>query len=1649
MNKFITGYPKIISSKEYLFRFRRFLVLFCTVLLFSSSIVTSQISPVKKEVTIGEKNKTDKGIDNINSIPGIQRVVIAEERANPMFIPPPPQFFSKARNRTNAATFNVTYTGFTAQQQAAFQYAVDIWASLVTSTVTINISVTFAPLGPGILGQCGPGTSYRWGGAPPYSNTWYPVALAEKIYGSNMNGASTDITGTFSTNFAANLYLGTDGACPAGKYDFVTLVLHELCHGLGYVGSMSVAAGSGSWGGGSGYPYVFDRFLYDGSSVSLLNTGTYPNPSITLGSELTSNSVYWSGPSAGTVQQYAPGAWSGGSSIYHVAEVYNGTANALMTYSMGTQEVIHNPGPIVLNELADMGWGVTAPPATYTISGQITVGGSPLSGVTVTLSGSSSGTTTTDGSGNYSFTGLVATGDYTVTPSKTNYTFTPTSRTFANLGSDQTGNFTATGAPAIGLNPSSLSYGSIIVGNSSNLTVTISNTGTAILAISGLSFTGTDASMFSLPGGESTLNINPSGSYVLTVRFTPTSSGAKSASLRITHNATGSPSSVSLSGTGQQSSATISSSRSSINFGSINYATTSVDSPIVISNTSSTTSLNISSISFGTTLLKTSSRTTQNLSPDYILAADSIFKCLQSTPIVIAAGSNTTLTIRFSSDSVGNFTKVLHILNSSSNNPDLTVTLTGSVTGSTISPAFTNVNFGSVGQQTGNKDTTIRITNSGATKLKLFSASLGTSETAFEILTPITSPVLINAGSYYDLRVRFKSDQVGTKNNSVNIQNNSSNTPNLVINLTGVVVQPGLTITPSDGNYGTTSTTTPSISKTFQLKNTGTTSISISSKTLSGDTSSFYFTKNLSNVTLSSGQTDEVIIDFFPRSSGSKTATFNIVSNDIAPNRSLSLSGVGGGNPVLTSSLNNINLGDMVVGNVTDTSFTISNTGNLDLIISSKTFTGNDKNALSFVSGGNPVNLRYQQSETIKIRFTASLPAGNKTAQLQIANNDPNNSSYSMSISANAKSAVITKSTDKIVFDSVMVGSSVEATFNIKNSGNVTLVLGQMLIDGTYASDFSLEGVSTPVNINQNEERTFTIKFDPLGLSSRFARLVINSNDPSKPEESIILRGFGKQSNAPVISVDANNIDFGNIEVNKYKEVSYTITNTGASTLHIDSLNIVGTDNTLFSISNSVIAPLDISPGGSKLVTIKFSPTSSGLKSANIRIKHNASGSPTIVTFSGTGITAGITINPLSVLFGDVKSNSSKDTNILILNNGSATLTISNVQFAGTDGGLFTMIDATTPVNITSGNSFSLKVRFTPNNSGSKSATLVITHNATGSPTIISLSGNGVNPGFAVNPSSLAFGNVTINTSKDSTLTILNNGTSTLTITNIKATGTDASLFVTVDATMPINISAGNTYTLKIKFTPTSAGLKSANLELTHNASASPSNVAISGTGVSLSPGISLSSTQITFGNVNLNKSKDTNLTISNTGNGILTVSSFTLAGTDASMYMVVNATTPININPGSNYILTVRFSPTSQGLKSANLIIAHNAVGSPTTVNLNGTGSLPNIVESLPSNTYVLNQNYPNPFNPSTRIEYSLPENSNVILTIYNSLGIEIRVLVNQRQSAGRYSVEWSPDSETGGLPSGVYYYKLVVSGANPLQTDKIVQVKKMMYVR
>jgi hypothetical protein len=267
-------------------------------------------------------------------------------------------------------------SSFPEDARSAFNAAVGIWANTVSSAVPITIRACWADLGStNTLGYSGGGPVRRDFPGAPYANTWYAASLANSLHGADLDPDVFDMHITFNRNFA--WYRGTDGNTPAGQYDLVSVVLHEIAHGLNFSGSMQYAGGIGSWGYGTGFPTIYDVFMHDGSGMRMIDTAVYPNSSPTLGSALISNDIWFHGSKAimansyQPVKMYIPGIWSNGSSYSHFDyDTFNDTSNQLMVYAISDGESIHDPGAITKGLFQDLGWTVSGslPPSSSTYS---------------------------------------------------------------------------------------------------------------------------------------------------------------------------------------------------------------------------------------------------------------------------------------------------------------------------------------------------------------------------------------------------------------------------------------------------------------------------------------------------------------------------------------------------------------------------------------------------------------------------------------------------------------------------------------------------------------------------------------------------------------------------------------------------------------------------------------------------------------------------------------------------------------------------------------------------------------------------------------------------------------------------------------------------------------------------------------------------------------------------------------------------------------------------------------------------------------------------------------------------------------------------------------------------------------------------------
>jgi hypothetical protein len=430
---------------------------------------------------------------------------------------------------------------------------------------------------------------------------------------------------------------------------------------------------------------------------------------------------------------------------------------------------------------------------------------------------------------------------------------------------------------------------------------------------------------------------------------------------------------------------------------------------------------------------------------------------------------------------------------------------------------------------------------------------------------------------------------------------------------------------------------------------------------------------------------------------------------------------------------------------------------------------------------------------------------------------------------------------------------------------------------------------------------------------------------------------------------------------------SVTITSTGTAALTFSGITITGTNSGDFTETNTCPAsPSTLAVGSSCAISFAFKPSTTGSENALANISDDSTtGSPQVIVLQGVGIASGPVagLSPSALNFGNQAQGTSSAPQILtVKNTGNAALTVSSIAITGINGGDFSQTNTcpASPNTLAAGANCTISVVFKPSTAASESAAVNISDNAAGSPQVVALQGAGVADGVAVSlsPNTLNFGSQAQGTSSaPQTLTIKNTGNATLTINSIAITGANAGDFSETN-TCPATLLAAGSCTVTVIFTPSTAANDSAALSVSDNATGSPQVAALQGTGIASGPAASLSPSSLNFGSqVQGTSTAPQTLTIKNTGNTALTISSIAITGANAGDFSETNTcpASPNTLAPGGSCTVSVVFTPSTDASDSAAVSISDNGSESTHSVLLSGTGVAPSFsLSATPSNAIV-----------------------------------------------------------------------------------------------
>jgi hypothetical protein len=653
--------------------------------------------------------------------------------------------------------------------------------------------------------------------------------------------------------------------------------------------------------------------------------------------------------------------------------------------------------------------------------------------------------------------------------------------------------------PGASLLPASLSFPSTPV-NSAAATenITLSNPGTGVLTLSGggVSITGTGASSFSQTNNCGA-SVAIKGSCTIVVTFKPKAAGTLSAFVSAADNATGSPQTVPISGTGTAA-PVVTLSTTGLTFANTAVGTAAATQKITVTNS-------------GTAPL--------TWNGPVALTGDSSFTQTNTCTASLAINGTCAITVSFKPAGIGVLQGTVSLADNAANSPQA-VSLSGTGSGAVASLSTTNLSFGNVAVGS-TSALPVTLTNQGNAALTLSSTAItfsGTNASSFTQTNKCGTSVVANGSC--TITVTFKPGTGGALSARMSIADNAAGSPQSVT-LGGTGIAPVVSLSPASLTFTGTLVKTAAATQSITLSNTGTATLTLGAGSTPGisitgtGATSFTQSNNCGSSVAVSGSCS-ITVTFTPAATGSLAAKVSIADNATGSPQAVSLSGTGTA-PAVSLSPTSLTFAGTPVGTPAKTqAITLNNTGTAKLTLGSGNTPGISiagTGASSFSESDNCGGSVAAGSKcTITVTFTPAA-SGTLTAKVSIADN-ATGSPQTVSLSGAGTAPVVKLTPTSLTFAGTKVGTSAATqTITLSNTGSAPLTMGSganpaISITGNNASSFTQTN-KCGITVAAGGNCVITVTFKPAATGSLAAFVSIMDNASGSPQ-SAALTGTGK-----------------------------------------------------------------------------------------------------------------------------------------------------------------------------------------------------------------------------------------------------------------------------------------------------------------------------------------------------------------------------------------------------------------------------------------------------------------------------------------------------------------------------------------------------------
>ncbi|MDX2109851.1 MAG: choice-of-anchor D domain-containing protein [Verrucomicrobiota bacterium] len=672
-----------------------------------------------------------------------------------------------------------------------------------------------------------------------------------------------------------------------------------------------------------------------------------------------------------------------------------------------------------------------------------------------------------------------------------------------------------------------LAFGNVEINKTATQNMTISNTGNSALTVTSVTYPN------GFSGNYSNGIIAAGGNQVVTVTFSPTLVQSYSGTVTVNSDMTSGSNTLAASGSGTPIPTRIIGVTGSLAFGDVEINTTATQS-MTITNTGNT-ALAVTSITYPS-----------GYSGNYNSGT-------------IAAGGNQVVTVTFSPTLVQNYSGTVTV-NSDMTSGTNTLAASGSGTavptriiGVTGSLAFGNLEI--------NKTATLTyvISNTGNTALAV------TSVTYPSGFTGNFNSGTIAIGGSQTVTVTFSPTVVQSYSGTVTVNSDkTSGTNTLAASGTGTAVPTriiGVTGNLAFGNLEINKTAT----LTYVISNTGNTALAVTSVTYPSG-----FSGNYNSGTIAIGGSQTVTVTFSPTVVQSYSGTVTVNSDMTSGTNTLAASGTGTAVPTsIIGVTGNLAFGNLEVNQTATQTFTISNTGNTALVVSSVTYPG------GFTGNFNSGSIAAGGSQLVTVTFAPT--AAQSYSGVVTVNSNQTSGTNTLAI-AGTGTAIPTRIillNGSLFFGELATGQTATQTFSVSNTGNTLLTVTALTYPAGFTGDWNSGTIAA------GGTQLVTVTFSPVMVQS-YSGLISVTSDKTSGTNTISVSGAGTLEATRIIALSGN-LYFGHVGVGHSSTRTFTISNTGNSPLTVNSVTYpvgyTGDWNTG-----------TIPAGGSQVVVVTFSP---------------------------------------------------------------------------------------------------------------------------------------------------------------------------------------------------------------------------------------------------------------------------------------------------------------------------------------------------------------------------------------------------------------------------------------------------------------------------